>query len=191
MFIDKKLTILSQLFVYYILVFIGHKRHVLSFKSILKILPIFSFTMTTNKETFTTTLISFRTPIIITMILFFRFPPIIITMLFLRTPIIITMILFFRFPPFITTMLFLRTPTIITMILFFRFPPVITTMLFLRTPAIIFPGHYFIPPFNRIHTILCFSKRMACLFNLLFYLYMIECFLLDIEFIQTMLIFKR
>ncbi len=120
MFIDKKLTILSQLFVYYILVFIGHKRHVLSFKSILKMLPIFSFTMTTNKETFTTTLISFRTPIII------------------------------------------------TMILFFRFPPIITTMLFLRTPAIIFPGHSFIPPFNRIHTILCFSKRMACLLTYYF-----------------------
>lgn len=121
MLIYKKLTILSQLFVYYILVFIGHKRHVLSFKSISKILPIFSLTMTTNKETFTTTLISFRTPIIITMILFFRFPPIIIT-----------------------------------------------TMLFLRTPAIIFPGHSFIPPFNRIHTILCFSKRMACLLTYYF-----------------------
>ncbi|KIV72720.1 hypothetical protein SZ39_2421 [Bacillus mycoides] len=89
-------------------------------------------------------------------------------MLFLRTPIIITMILFFRFPPIIITMLFLRTPIIITMILFFRFPPVITTMLFLRTPAIIFPGHSFIPPFNRIHTILCFSKRMACLLTYYF-----------------------
>ncbi|PEL66236.1 hypothetical protein CN622_03275 [Bacillus wiedmannii] len=65
-------------------------------------------------------------------------------------------------------MLFLRTPIIITMILFFRFPPVITTMLFLRTPAIIFPGHSFIPPFNRIHTILCFSKRMACLLTYYF-----------------------
>ncbi|HDR4375879.1 TPA: hypothetical protein ROX89_005910, partial [Bacillus cereus] len=57
----------------------GSKRHILSFTLTLKILPIFSFTMATNKETFTTTLISFRTPIIITMTLFFRFPPIIIT----------------------------------------------------------------------------------------------------------------
>ncbi|MES9698024.1 hypothetical protein BWGOE8_24430 [Bacillus mycoides] len=37
--------------------------------------------MTTNKETFTTTLISLKLPIIITMMLFFRFPPVIITML--------------------------------------------------------------------------------------------------------------
>ncbi|MGE6596509.1 hypothetical protein [Bacillus proteolyticus] len=39
---------------------------------------MFSFAMTTNKETFTTTLISLKLPIIITMVLFFRFPPIII-----------------------------------------------------------------------------------------------------------------
>ncbi|QDD83728.1 hypothetical protein FORC087_2429 [Bacillus cereus] len=124
--------------------------------------------MATNKETFTTTLISFRTPIVITMTLFFRFPPIIITMLFLRTPIIITMMFFFRFPPIIITMLFLRTPIIITMMFFFRFPPIITTMLFLRTPAIIFPGHLFLPPFNSVHIILCFNKKMACLLTYYF-----------------------
>ncbi|ACK59032.1 Uncharacterised protein [Bacillus cereus] len=146
----------------------GSKRHILSFTLTLKILPIFSFTMATNKETFTTTLISFRTPIIITMTLFFRFPPIIITMFFLRTPIVITMTLFFRFPPIIITMLFLRTPIIITMMLFFRFPPIITAMLFLRTPAIIFPGHLFLPPFNSVHIILCFNKKMACLLTYYF-----------------------
>ncbi|MEC0017326.1 hypothetical protein P4K66_12685 [Bacillus anthracis] len=50
---------------------------------------MFLFTMTTNKETFTTTLISLKLPIVITMVLIFRFPPIIATMIFLRTPAII------------------------------------------------------------------------------------------------------
>ncbi|PQZ62098.1 hypothetical protein CQ064_32925, partial [Bacillus sp. MYb78] len=45
--------------------------------------------------------------------------------------------------------------------------------------------------FNSVHIILCFNKKNGLFINLLFYLYMIECFLLDIEFIQTMLIFKR
>ncbi|WP_176545920.1 hypothetical protein [Bacillus wiedmannii] len=58
--------------------------------------------MTTNKETFTTTLISLELPIVITMVFIFRF-----------TPIVITMVLIFRFPPIITTMIFLRTPAII------------------------------------------------------------------------------
>ncbi|HDR4850220.1 hypothetical protein [Bacillus cereus] len=69
---------------------------------VLKILPMFLFTMATNKETVTTTLISIELPIIITMVLVFRFPP-----------IVITMALIFRFPPIITTMIFLRTPAII------------------------------------------------------------------------------
>ncbi|SCC31757.1 Uncharacterized protein BC05F1_02728 [Bacillus wiedmannii] len=55
----------------------------------LKILTMFLFTMTTNKETFTTTLISLELPIVITMVFIFRFPPIITTMIFLRTPAII------------------------------------------------------------------------------------------------------
>ncbi|PFQ05130.1 hypothetical protein COK04_27645 [Bacillus cereus] len=78
------------------------------------------------------------------------------------------MTLFFRFPPIIITMFFLRTPIVITMTLFFRFPPIIITMLFLRTPAIIFPGHLFLPPFNSVHIILCFNKKIACLLTYYF-----------------------
>ncbi|MHA4244666.1 hypothetical protein ACX16K_19300 [Bacillus cereus] len=97
-----------------------------AFKLVLKILPMFLVTMATNKETVTTTLISIELPIVIAMVLVFRFPP-----------IVITMVLVFRFPPIV-----------ITMVPVFRFPPIITTMIFLRTPAIIIPGHSFIPPFN-------------------------------------------
>ncbi|ACO30215.1 conserved hypothetical protein [Bacillus cereus 03BB102] len=60
-----------------------------AFKLALKNLTLFLFTMTTNKETFTTTLISLKLPIVIATVLIFRFPPIITTMIFLRTPAII------------------------------------------------------------------------------------------------------
>ncbi|AEW55609.1 Hypothetical protein bcf_12435 [Bacillus cereus F837/76] len=97
-----------------------------AFKLALKNLTLFLFTMTTNKETFTTTLISLKLPIVIATVLIFRFPP-----------IVIATVLIFRFPPIV-----------IATVLIFRFPPIITTMIFLRTPAIIIPGHSFIPPFN-------------------------------------------
>ncbi|PES19550.1 hypothetical protein CN488_23675 [Bacillus anthracis] len=57
--------------------------------------------------------------------------------------------------------------TFTTTLISFR-TPIIITMLFLRTPAIIFPGHSFLPPFNSVHIILCFNKKMACLLTYYF-----------------------
>ncbi|MBE7098181.1 hypothetical protein FTO65_21120 [Bacillus cereus] len=76
------------------------------------------------------------------------------------------------------------------MMLIFRFPPIITTMIFLRTPAIIIPGHFLYLPSIRVHIILCFSKKNACLLTYYFTFFDRE-LLLDIEFIQTIQIFKR
>ncbi|RXJ20038.1 hypothetical protein ETJ91_01455 [Bacillus albus] len=44
-------------------------------------------------------------------------------------------------------------------------------MIFLRTPAINIPGHFLYLPSIRVHIILCFSKKNACLLIYYYILY--------------------